>query len=150
MLRQRIYLPEITWLIEGCKVLSIFDTRPEIYQNIQTIRGIHENFLTQLQTISPMSSSQPADAASDLATRGLSKRLGGIDLPGLKGLQNRSLRTRNFKATINQRLKAMQAEPLEALEVARAVENLASYLFRWQVQQMLNKYSFSVSVVSCV
>ncbi|OKO90265.1 hypothetical protein PENSUB_13398 [Penicillium subrubescens] len=89
------------------------------------IRGIHENFLTQLQTISPMSSSQAPDDASDLTARGLSKRLGGIDLPGLKVLQNRSLRTRNFKATINRRLKPMQAEPLEALEVARAVEILS-------------------------
>lgn len=123
-------MPEFTWLTEGRKVLSIFVTRPEINQNIQQILGIHENFLTQLQTISPMSSSLPTDSASDLATRGLSKRLGGIDLSGLKGLQNRSLRIRNLKASINQRLKAMQAEPLEALEVARAVENLASYLCR--------------------
>lgn len=77
-----------------------------------------------------MSSSQAPDDTSDLVTRGLSKRLGGIDLPGLKGLQNRSLRTRNFKATINRRLKPRQAEPLEALEVARAVEILVSY-FHW-------------------
>ncbi|KAF3388892.1 hypothetical protein F1880_004463 [Penicillium rolfsii] len=106
-------------------VLSIFDTRPEIYHNIQKIRDIHENFLTQLQTISPMSSSQAPDDASDLATRRLSKRLGGIDLPGLRNLQSRSLRTRNLKATMNRRLRSMQAEPLEALEVARAVENLS-------------------------
>lgn len=115
-------------LIECYKVLSIFDTRPEIYHNIQKIRSIHENFLTQLQTISPMSSLQAPDDASGLATRGLTKRLGGIDLPGLKGLQNRSLKTRNLKATINRRLKGMQAEPLEALEVARAVEILVSIL----------------------
>lgn len=76
-----------------------------------------------------MSSSQTPDDASDLVTRGLSKRLGGIDLHGLKGLHNRSLRTRNFKATINRRLKAMQAEPLEALEVARAVEILVRYFY---------------------
>jgi hypothetical protein len=126
-------MPEITRLIKICKVLSIFDTRPEIYHNIQRIRGIHESFLTQLQTISPMSTSAAPDGASDLLTRGLSKRLSGIELPGLKGLQSRSLRTRNFKATINKRLKAMQAEPLEALEVARAVENLVCYLYRWQV-----------------
>lgn len=123
-------MPEFTWLIEGRKVLSIFETRPEINQNIQQILGIHEKFLTQLQTISPMSSSQATDGASNLAPGGLSKRLAAIDLSGLKGLQNRSLRIRNFKASINQRLKAMQAEPLEALEVARAVENLASYLCR--------------------
>ncbi|CEO59786.1 hypothetical protein PMG11_04443 [Penicillium brasilianum] len=106
-------------------VLSIFDTRPEIYHNIQIIRGIHEKFLTQLQTISPMSSSQAADGASDLVARGVSKRLGGIDLPGLRGLQSRSLRSRSLKASMNRRLKAMRAEPLEALEVARAVENLS-------------------------
>lgn len=121
---------ESSRLIGGSKALSIFDTRPEIYHNIQKIRGIHENFLTQLQTITPMSSSQALDDASDRVTRGLSKRLGAIYLPGLKGLQNRSLRTRNFKATINRRLKAMQAEPLEALEVARAVEILVSQ-FHW-------------------
>lgn len=143
-------MPEFTWLIEGRKVLSIFETRPEINQNIQQILGIHEKFLTQLQTISPMSSSQATDGASDLAPRGLSKRLGAIDLSGLKGLQNRSLRIRNFKASINQRLKAMQAEPLEALEVARAVENLASYLCRLQAPQILIKKLSSVSVIQCV
>lgn len=143
-------MPEFSWLIEGRKVLSIFETRPEINQNIQQILGIHENFLAQLQTLSPMSSSRATDGASDLATRGLSKRLGGIDLSGLKGLQNRSLRIRNFKASIDQRLKAMQAEPLEALEVARAVENLASYLCRRQAPQILIQGLSSVRVIQCV
>jgi hypothetical protein len=37
------------------QILTIFDTRREIYDNIQEILGIHEFFLTQLQTASPMS-----------------------------------------------------------------------------------------------
>lgn len=143
-------MPECSWLIEARKVLSIFETRPEMNQNIQQILGIHENFLTQLQTLTPMSSSQATDSASDLAKRGLSKRLGGIDFPGLKGLQNRSLRIRNFKASINQRLKTMQAEPLEALEVARAVENLASYLCRRLAPRILIQELSSVPVIQCV
>lgn len=59
-------------------------------------------------------------------SRGLSKRLGAIDLPRLKGLQNRSLRTRNFKATIQERLKTMTADPMEGLEVAREIDKLVS------------------------
>ncbi|KAJ5679848.1 hypothetical protein N7462_008092 [Penicillium macrosclerotiorum] len=127
--RRRLVLREIvmteTDYVLGLKaltgVLSIFNTRPQIYHNIQRIREIHERFLTQLQTISPMSASQSPEGASDLLSRGVSK----LDLPGLKGLQNRSLRTRNFKATINQRLQAFAAEPVEALEVAREIDKLS-------------------------
>ncbi|KAJ5174289.1 uncharacterized protein N7482_000166 [Penicillium canariense] len=113
------------------EVLSMFNTRPQIYHNIQNIRKIHEHFLIQLQTISPMSSPQVPIGVSDVS-RGLSMRLGGIDLPGLKGMQNRSLRARNLKATMNQRLKAIQAEPLEALKVACAVEKLSLSFFAYE------------------
>ena len=114
-------------LSHDMQVLSIFNTRPQIYHNTQQIREIHERFLTQLQAITPNSSSQLPEGAQDLVSRGLSRRLGAIDLPGLKGLQNRSLRTRNFKASIQQRLKAtLSADPLEAQEVAREIDKLVS------------------------
>ncbi|KAJ5087013.1 hypothetical protein NUU61_008320 [Penicillium alfredii] len=107
-------------------VLSIFNTRPEIYRNIQRILAIHERFLSQLQATSPLSTSNASESGlSDLASRGLYKRLGTIDLPGFKGLQNRSLRTSNFKASVNQRLKALSAEPFECLEVAREIDKLS-------------------------
>lgn len=108
-------------------MLSIFNTRPQIYHNIQRIREIHEHFLIQLQAVSPTSALPIPEGAPDLISRGISKRLSAIDLPGFKGLQNRSLRSRSLKASINQRMKAMAAEPLEALEVAREIEKLVSH-----------------------
>ncbi|KAJ5082976.1 hypothetical protein N7532_012019 [Penicillium argentinense] len=106
-------------------VLSIINTRPQIYLNIQRIREIHEQFLTQLQEISPLSSGPIPEGASDFLSRGFSKRLGTIDLPGIKGLQNRSIRTKRFKATLDQRLKSLTAEPLECLEVVREIDKLS-------------------------
>ena len=99
------------------QILTIFDTRREIYDNIQEILGIHERFLTQLQTASPMSAPRAQQAGvSELTSRGITKRIGTIDLGSLKGLQQRSLRTRS--------LKALTAEPTEGLEVARELGKL--------------------------
>ncbi|KAI2730180.1 hypothetical protein CBS147332_2032 [Penicillium roqueforti] len=107
-------------------ILTIFDTRREIYDNIQEILGIHERFLNQLQRASPMSAPQAQQAgASELTSRGITKRIGSLDLGSLKGLQQRSLRTRSLKASVNQRLMALTAEPTEGLEVARELEKLA-------------------------
>ncbi|KUM66039.1 hypothetical protein ACN42_g1039 [Penicillium freii] len=107
-------------------ILTIFDTRREIYDNIQEILGIHERFLTQLQTASPMSAPQSQQAGvSELSSRGITKRIGTIDLGSLKGLQQRSLRTRSLKASVNRRLMALTAEPTEGLEVARELGKLS-------------------------
>src|SRR4051794_4272260 len=107
------------------QILTIFSTRREIYDNIQKILGIHERFLTQLQAASPLSASQAQQAgASDLTSRGITKRIGTLDLGGLRGLQQRSLRTRSLKASIYQRLMALSAEPIEVLEVAREFAKL--------------------------
>ncbi|KAJ5769823.1 uncharacterized protein N7511_001874 [Penicillium nucicola] len=116
--------------VQGLKalvgVLTIFSARHEISHNIQEILGLHEQFLIQLQTISPMSEPHVEQAGlSELASRGISKRLGTIDLGSLKGLQHRSLRARTLKASISQRLKVLTAEPREALEVARVIEHLS-------------------------
>ncbi|KAJ5169891.1 uncharacterized protein N7500_002674 [Penicillium coprophilum] len=106
-------------------ILTIFGTRREIYDNIQEILEIHERFLTKLQTASPLSGSQTQQAgASELTSRGITKRIGTLDLGSLKGLQQRSLRTRSLKASINRRLMALSAEPTEVLEVAREFEKL--------------------------
>jgi hypothetical protein len=108
------------------QILSIFNTRPEIYHNVQSIREIHERFLTQIQATSPTSAANVDDpGVPDVLSRGLHKRLGAIDLSGFK---NRSLRTRNFKVSLKQRLKALSAEPFEALEVARDIEKLVGLL----------------------
>lgn len=106
----------------------MFDTRPQIYHNIHRIREIHERFLALLQTVSPMSALPLPGEASDGISRGLSKRLNTLDLPGLKGLQNRSLRARKLKASTNQRFKALAAESLEGLEVAREIEKLVRFV----------------------
>lgn len=109
------------------QILTTFDTRREIYDNIQEILGIHERFLTQLQTASPMSAPQAQQAGvSELTSRGITKRIGTIDLGNLKGLQQRSLRTRSLKSSVNRRLMALTAEPTEGLEVARELEKLVS------------------------
>ncbi|KAJ5087359.1 hypothetical protein N7456_010975 [Penicillium angulare] len=107
-------------------VLSIFNTRTLIQHNIQQIYKIHEQFLNRLREITPSSFSQTPEEALELANRGLSKRLGNIDLPGLKGLQNRSLRTRSFKAGMKQRRRSLIAEPSEAYEVACELGNLST------------------------
>ncbi|OQE01778.1 hypothetical protein PENSOL_c003G02775 [Penicillium solitum] len=107
-------------------ILTIFDTRREIYDNIQEILGIHERFLTQLQTASPMSVPRAQQAGvSELTSRGITKRIGTIDLGSLKGLQQRSLRTRSLKASVNRRLMALTAEPKEGLDVARELGKLS-------------------------
>ena len=109
------------------QILTIFDTRREIYDNIQEILGIHERCLSQLQTASPFSAPQAQQAgASELMSRGITKRIGSLDLGSLKGLQQRSLRTRSLKASVNQRLMALTAEPTEGLEVARELGKLVS------------------------
>lgn len=115
----------MTHLIIG-QVLSLFGARTQIQHNIQQIGEIHERFQGRLQQTSPLSSRQAAAEASDFVARGLSKRLGGIDLRGLKGLPNRSLRTRSFKAAVDQHRKSQVADPVEVLEVAREIEKLVS------------------------
>ncbi|KAJ5971660.1 uncharacterized protein N7479_001578 [Penicillium vulpinum] len=108
-------------------ILTIFSTRREIYENVQEILEMHERFLTQLHTASPMSAPQAQQTgAAELTSRGITKRIGTLDLSSLKGLQQRSLRTRSLKASVNQRLLALAAEPAETLEVAREFERLAS------------------------
>lgn len=108
------------------QILTIFDTRREIYDNIQEILGIHERFLTQLRTASPLSAPQAQQAGASELSRGITKRIGSLDLGSLKGLQQRSLRTRSLKASVNQRLMALTAEPAEGLEVARELGKLVS------------------------
>lgn len=71
-----------------------------------------------------MSASLGDQGVSELVSRGFSKGWSAIDLSGLKGLQNRSLRSRTMKASIQQRLKALEADPLEALEVAHEIDKL--------------------------
>ncbi|KAJ5909406.1 hypothetical protein N7504_004049 [Penicillium tannophilum] len=110
-------------------VLSLFSARTQIQHNIQQIGEIHERFQGRLHQTSPLSSRQAAAEASDFVSRGLSKRLGGIDLRGLKGLPSRSLRTRSFKAAVDQHRKYLVADPIEVLEVAREIETLKSASF---------------------
>lgn len=105
----------------------MLNIRPQIYHNIQKIRDIHESFLVQLQTASPLSTVNTIEGASEALSRGISKRLKGIELPGFKSLQNRSLRTRKFKAAFDQQLKALVAEPMECLEVVREIDKLVSH-----------------------
>jgi hypothetical protein len=73
-------------------------------------------------------SSAPAQQAGafDLTPWGITKRIGALDLGSLRGLQQRSMRTRTLKASINKRLQALTAEPTEALEVARELEEVVS------------------------
>jgi hypothetical protein len=131
------------------QILTIFSTRREIYDNVQEILEIHERFLTQLQAASPMSASQAQQAGvSELTSRGIAKRIGTLDLGGLRGLQQRSLRTRSLKASVNQRLMALSAEPAEVLDVAREFDRLVSISIP-MVVHVLTGY-FIVTLIPCV
>ena len=104
-------------------MLDLFSIRSEICGNIQRIREIHDRFLLQLQNVTPKSSFTEDEIAA-LASRGLHKRLSTIDLSGLK---NRSLRTRGMKARMNSHVRAIGADPFEALEVAREIDKLVCF-----------------------
>ncbi|KAI2795230.1 hypothetical protein POX_a01835 [Penicillium oxalicum] len=106
------------------QVVSFFEFRPQLSQCIEEICLVHERFLRQLQAITPMSSPEP-DVSSSLASRGLAKRFSSINLSSLKRMRSRSLRAMNFKAIVTQRVRAAKAEPSEALEVARALDNMS-------------------------
>ncbi|KAJ6014827.1 hypothetical protein N7540_009418 [Penicillium herquei] len=110
-------------------VLSMLNVRTQIRQNIQQIHDIHERFLSNLGERSPQSAHQPPDDALDFVSYGLSKRLGNIELPGLKGRPHRSLRTRSMKAEMKKRRRSLMSEPGEALEVAREIEALQTTSF---------------------
>jgi hypothetical protein len=86
--------------------------------------AIHEQFLVRLQAASPMSAMNAQRAGDlELASRGISKRL-STNLGSLKGLQQRSLRSRTLRASINQHFKILHAEPKEAGEAAREIAKL--------------------------
>lgn len=108
------------------------------------IREIHERFLAQLQTISPMSAGPIPDATSDFVSRGLTKRLGTMDLLGFKGLNSRSLRTRKFKAAFDRHLKSLVAEPMECLEVVREIDKLVSH----EVQSWFFTANFKLTIMN--
>lgn len=110
-------------LLIGLQVLSLFAIRSEICGNIQRIREIHDRFLLQLQNVTPKSTYSEAEITA-LASQALQKRRSTIDLSGFKGLQNRSLRTRSMKARMNTRVRVVGADPYEALDVAREIDNL--------------------------
>jgi hypothetical protein len=132
------------------QVFTIFSARHEIAHNIQEILGLHEQFLLHLQRISPMSEPHVEQAGlSELASRGISKRLGAMDLGSLKGLQQRSLRARTLKASISQRLKVLAAEPKEALEVARGIEHLVS-LSKYKFLGNYTDASSAVALILCL
>ncbi|KAJ5930191.1 hypothetical protein N7466_005684 [Penicillium verhagenii] len=128
--KRRLALQELTGTEEdyvlGLKaltgVLSLFDVRMQIQHNIQQICEIHDHFQGRLQEVSPLSSRQTPEEASDILSRASSKRSSGFR--GLKTLQTGSLRTRKFKARINQDCRSLFADPAEVLEVAREIERL--------------------------
>ncbi|PYH94759.1 rho guanyl nucleotide exchange factor [Aspergillus ellipticus CBS 707.79] len=103
--------------------LFIFSVRPGIYHNVQQIRDTHEDFLAQIRKLTTISNIAGAEFDS-LMPHGLYKRLSAIDF-GFKAFHHRSLRSRNFRASVECRLKALAAETKEALQVAQEVENLA-------------------------
>ncbi|PWY88352.1 rho guanyl nucleotide exchange factor [Aspergillus heteromorphus CBS 117.55] len=111
--------------------LFIFSVRPEIYCNVQQIRDTHEDFLAQIRKLTPISNLAGAEFDS-LMPQGFHKRLSAIDF-GFKAFQNRSLRSRNFRASVESRLKALAAEAKEALQVAREVGNLAKSFAAYKV-----------------
>lgn len=128
------------------KVLPMLNIRPQIYHNIQKIREIHESFLAQIQTISPMSADPAPEGLPNFLPRSkISKRL---SVPGLRGLQSKSLRTRKLKAAFDQHLKALVAEPMECLEVVREIDKLVSHNTQCQLIRKSPKFTFILQSVS--
>ena len=84
----------------------------------------------------------------ELTSRSISKRL-GTNLNSLRGFQQRSLRSRTLKASISQRVKALLAEPTEALEVAREIARLVS-MSVLNSRGALTEYLTLVAFVFCV
>lgn len=108
------------------QILTIFNIRRKISDNVQDMLNMHEQFLVKLQTASPMSALHAQRAGDlELTSRGISKRL-STNLGSLRGFQQRSLRSRTMKASVNQRLRALTADPAEALDVARNIAELVS------------------------
>ncbi|KAF7715837.1 Uncharacterized protein PECH_006009 [Penicillium ucsense] len=118
----------VTGLKALAQVISCFELRPQLSRSVEAIRAVHARFLTHLQAIAPLST-MDTDASSIPAPKGLSGRLGSVKLTGFKRMRSRSLRTRTFDMKMIRRLKALQAEPLEALEIARAIDNLTLSFF---------------------
>ncbi|KAJ6157890.1 hypothetical protein N7470_005482 [Penicillium chermesinum] len=117
----------LVWiLIQFAQVLSIFNARGQIQENIQQICGIHEDFLSQLRKVSPSSAEHLSHDSSDLVSRGMDKPTGTMTLNVLRNLQNLSLKPRGAKAAYNQKVKALVCDPSESLEVAREIERLSA------------------------
>ncbi|KAL1859928.1 hypothetical protein Plec18170_001875 [Paecilomyces lecythidis] len=104
---------------------SLLPARPTIYHTLQKIRRIHEIFLEQLRIISPKSEEPVDSEISKLPVRTLHEKWSSMDLGHFRRPHNRSLRTRNLKATVDIRIKAVVADPFEARIVARELDKLS-------------------------
>lgn len=113
------------------QVLSIFNTRGQIQENIQQICSIHEGFLSQLRRVSPSSAENIPLDSSDLVSRGVDRHSGVINFNVLRTLQSRSSRSRGAKAAYSQKVKTFISEPSESLEVAREIEKLVRFLSKF-------------------
>ncbi|KAJ9236300.1 hypothetical protein DTO166G5_4062 [Paecilomyces variotii] len=116
----------VTGLKSLTDILSSFlPARPTICHTLQKIRRIHEIFLEQLRIISPKSEEPVDGEISKLPVRTLHEKWSSMDLGHFRRPHNRSLRTRNLKATVDIRIKAVAADPFEARIVARELDRLS-------------------------
>ncbi|RAH55800.1 Rho guanyl nucleotide exchange factor [Aspergillus piperis CBS 112811] len=113
------------------EALFIFSVRPEIYHNVQQIRDTHEDFLSQIRKLTPISNLAAAEFDT-LMPQGVHKRLSAIDF-GLRALHAKSLRSRSFRTSMDSRLRALAAETKEALQVALEVGNLSASFKAYKV-----------------
>ncbi|OJJ49106.1 hypothetical protein ASPZODRAFT_157569 [Penicilliopsis zonata CBS 506.65] len=104
------------------EILAMFLTRPELYYNLEQIRGIHEKFLVQLQNL--IRSSDPAMLDAPFA-QSSHKKLPFMELSGFKRMPSQSWKIHNPRHLYDTRVSVAIAGPYEALEVAREIENLS-------------------------
>ncbi|KAL4778324.1 hypothetical protein BJX76DRAFT_362833 [Aspergillus varians] len=104
-------------------LLLIISARPEIYYNVQQIRETHESFLRRIRNLIPTSNLSRMQLER-VMNCGAHRRPYAVDL-SIKAFQNRSLRTKNLKVSVDRRLKELASEANEALIVAREIGYLS-------------------------
>ncbi|KKK21916.1 hypothetical protein AOCH_003650 [Aspergillus ochraceoroseus] len=110
--------------IFGLKALTSLllytSARAEVYHNVQRIRETHEHFYQQIRAVVPIAKADLGKPLYNVSQ----KELQAVDW-SFKGIQSRSARMHNLKASLNYRHKASTAEAHEALVVAREIGKLS-------------------------
>ncbi|KAF9886861.1 hypothetical protein FE257_010984 [Aspergillus nanangensis] len=101
-------------------VLCLLFARPEICYGLQQIRDIHENFLSCIRRVTPLSTLD----REEFDTLAFKAGVGTTFDSRLRAIGRKSLLSHRFKAMIHSRVTLLAAETNEALEVALQIQAL--------------------------